>query len=253
MKKKYFNVYNLFVLTIFLFLTNCTQKKEFYPLSPSVKNELKSCDVFFEKEQNKLCNTISESRMSQYTGSMLMAVVDIIVMSRQENIAKELSQDMEVICNHSSLNKKFRENIEEILRSCDWIEVKNVFHHTESSMENGKNLSGNSDALINVKFVYGTSENFDNIYGTLYLDMTPESDHLKKALDYNKDNSPPIFKFNVKTKYALPQPTDDKKKNVNIWISNKGILIKRAMDFILKDIQEKTRDILRNPEILPDN
>lgn len=254
MKLNLSNYRNIAAFFMCLTLSNCSGKKEFYSLSPNIQKEVKSCDVEFEEEQDEFCNKIHKANLSRIDGGLIFALIDVAVESYREGKAKELSKNLEKFCDHSEFNKKFKESVIKALKDSNWINIHTIEHKKKSNEDKKIDRKYSSDALINIKFSYATDKVFDAILGTLHFTMTPNSERLKKIANHDPKNPLPVLKFNVKSRYRLPNADndEDKEKNIAMWVANDGLLLKKALDYIIKEIIKKTSSVLENPDALPE-
>ncbi len=251
--KKFKNI--VFIALATLTLSNCAQKKaEFVALPPQLQNHITSSEAYVEQCQKKMMAAIESSHISEGTGSLLLAAIDVGIMTYRQNCAEDAMCDMQKELTQYGLQAKFQEKLEQTLREAAWLHMGAINHIAElndEAIENARK-STKADALLTIKFSYRLDAKFNAITGTLHVDLYPTGDKWKGKLAEGQDDSSPIMKFRLTSSEALPFRVMSIEENAKRWLDNDAEYLKKALNTILRNLYIQMKHNSKHPDEIID-
>ncbi len=240
---------------IFITLTICLagcSKPEFVSLPEEIKKEIHSTHVVVPHCQNTLSAEIEPVPTYAGAGGPLVGglcgLITGFVQGYRIDKAKEAMTLIEEELHDIDFNTLLKENIIEEFKNCPWMGFKEATFKEEGARKECKDclIVHDSDITLYLRFTHKFNYQFQALYGTLHVEMFPNSEKIK-ALTKSKD-SEPIYKASFSSSYSLPLDETDRDKNAIAWAKDEGVLIKNAIRSIISEIRSSLKKALEHPE-----
>lgn len=236
------------ILSLLLFLNACTTTKEFVSLPESLRQNIKSSEVYVTKCQDGLDGEIEQSNVATYAGGgLLFALVDSVVEDYRTKRSRGLIKPIQDEIKEVHVEKMLHEKLVPVFKNIKWIGCQKVhFIEQKQTSTHSPQLveKSDQDSVLFVTMKYDFNPDFDTFTGKLLVEMYPSSSNICSCLKSKEPKKEIIYKAKFMVSETLPNPTGDLRKNAELWAKENGIFIKNAIHKIVNGtVQQLEKDL----------
>ncbi len=234
--KKYFDPLKLiFCLTVMLLFNGCgSQPVKYYTSDIDISTKINSSNIVILIEGDEIQVRIVRSNLTGYLfGGVAISLIDALINNARQGLADELVKTASQSVADFSISEQLKKALEDNKQSYLWLNVMDIQRQAkeENKADTIKKLLGqrNEDVLIIVQPSFYFLPDFEGLMMKLTSTIYPRAYHL---MEYRSDLKEPMSKLYEHTElhyHELGSAPKNKKSNMEIWVSNSGSEIKKAI------------------------
>jgi len=240
-------------LSAILLLDGCnSQPVKYYTRDIDISTKVTSSNIVILIEGDEIQMRIARSNLTGYLlGGVAISLIDGLINNARQELANELAKTANQNVTEFSISEQLKKALENNKQYYLWLNVMDIQRQgkEENKAETIKKLLGqrNEDVLIIVQPSFYFLPDFEGLMMKLTSTIYPRSDHL---MEYRSDQKEPMSKLYEHTKlhyHELESAPKNKKSNMEIWVSNSGSEIKKAIQHGTEVLSDDLVSFLSKP------